>query len=278
MKAYNLLAVLAAGAILFFTSCTKANYNDTVVKGDAPPVGGGFTNSSQIEHANLVGYWAFNNSLIDSVSKMVAVSTNTSFSTGQKGQALQGANNGFVITTPSNAIKTMTSYTISFWVNSPLNVGATGLVSLGDTLNFWGNINIFFENGGNDNLARFKTIYKSNGVDRDNNIQEVSGGFNTWVEYCITYDGAGNFKSFVNGTLARTNTVAGMGPIQFTNIGPLVFGTLHFMTLPNSSTSATTAQTWAGYLSGKLDEIRIYNTSLTEIEVYALFQLEKQGR
>lgn len=278
MKAYNLLTILAIGSIAIFSSCKKADYDDVVTKGDSPPVPGGFVNSSQIEHASLVGYWAFNGSLIDSVSGLTAVSTHTSFSDGQKGQAMQGANNGFVIATPGAAIKSMTSYTVSFWVNSPLNVGATGMVSLGDTANFWGNINIFFENGGNDNLARFKTIYKSNGVDRDNNIQEVNGGFNNWVQYCITYDGAGTFKSFVNGSLARTNTVAGMGPIKFTNVGPIIFGTLHFMTLPNSSTSATTAQTWAGYLSGKLDEVRIYNKGLTDTEVFALFQLEKQGR
>ena len=278
MKAYNLSVIFIVGMILFFSSCTKSNYNDAVTKGDPPPVPGGFTNSNQIEPASLVGYWAFNGSLIDSVSKTMAVSTNTSFGDGQKGMAMQGAANGFVIATPGDAIKNMTAYTISFWVNTPLNVGATGIVSIGDTLNFWGNINIFFENGGNDNLARFKTIYKSNGIDRDNNIQEVNGGFNSWVQYCISYDGTSTFKSFVNGSLARTNTVDGMGPIKFTNVGPIIFGTLHFMTLPNSSTSATTAQPWAGYLAGKLDEVRIYNKGLTDPEIFALFQLEKQKR
>lgn len=278
MKKHNLLLNLLFALSISFSACTKADYNDNVTKGDPIPVPGGFTNSSQVAASSLVGYWAFNGSLIDSVSGVSGVSTITSFGEGQKGQAMQGANNGFVITTPSDAIKSMTSYTFSFWVNSPLNVGATGLVSLGDTQNFWANINIFFENGGNDNLARFKTIYKSDGVDRDNNIQDVDGGFNKWVQYCITYDGAGTFKSFVNGSLARTNTVAGMGPSHFTNVGPLIFGTLHFMTLPNSSTSATTAQGWAGYLTGRLDEVRIYNKGLTETEVSALFKLEKQKR
>ncbi len=263
--------------VLSFAACTKVKRDDNFPKGDPPPVPGGYTNSSQIASANLVGYWAFNGSLIDSVSGTVAVGTNVSFGDGQKGQALQGALNGYALAASSSAVRSMTAYTVSLWVNSPLNDGATGLFSLVDNQNFWANINIFFENGGNSNLARFKTIYNDNGTTRDNNIQEVTGGFSKWVQYTISYDGAGNFKSFVNGTLVRTNTVAGMGPIRFTNTGPIVFGTLQFMTNP-SSTAGATAQGWAGYLTGKLDEVRIYNKALTDTEVFALFQLEKQRR
>jgi hypothetical protein len=270
-----LLPLLAI--VLLGTSCTKADYSDDFPKGDAPPVAGGYTNSRQIAPTNLVGYWSFNGSLADSVSGTNGTASGTSFSTGLKGQALQGGTNAYALATPSNAIRSMTAYTISVWVNTSQNTGATGIVSLGDTRNFWGNINVFFENGGTATKAVFKTIFQDNANVYDNGIQEVEGGFNTWVQYTITYDGAGSFKSYVNGSLAATKTVAGGGAIRFTNVGPIVFGTLHFMTNP-SSTSGSTSQTWAGYLPGKIDEVRFYNKALSETEVTALSVLEKQGR
>ncbi len=276
-KFKNILpAALLMVAGVVSTGCTKADYGDDFMKGDAPPVAGGYTNSREVASANLVGYWGFNGSLVDSISGTVGTGSGNKYSAGLKGLAFQGSDNAYATATPSNAIKTMTSYTVSLWVNTAQNAAATGLVSLGDAQNFWGNINIFFENGGTATLARFKTIFEDNGTVYDNGIQDVQNGFGKWTQYIITYDGAGSFKSYVNGTLAATKTITG-GAIRFTNVGPIVFGTLHFMTNP-SSTTGSTAQGWAGYLSGKLDEVRIYNKALTATEITALAILEKQGR
>jgi len=272
--------IIIGSALLF--SCVKKDNGDDFPAGDVPPTAGGFTASSQIAPANLVAYWNFNaDNLLDSISKTTGTNAGMTFTTGIKGKALTGnpdaTKKAYATAVASTAVKTMTQYTVSFWVNTPQNTGATGIFSLGDTQGFWANINVFFENGGTTTLARFKTIYNDNGVTRDNNIQDVQNGFNNWVQYVITYDGAGNFKSYVNGSLARTTTVAGMGAIRFTNVGPIVFGALHFMTVP-SSTAGSSGEGWAGYLPGKMDEVRIYNKALTSIEVSALSILERQGR
>lgn len=284
MKFKNLnigFAGIIIGSTLLF-SCTKNDNNDDFPPGDVPPTAGGFTSSSQIAPTNLVAYWNFNaDNLLDSVSNTTGTNAGMTFTEGLKGKALTGnpdaTKKAYATAVASAAVKAMTQYTVSFWVNTPQNTGATGIFSLGDTQGFWGNINVFFENGGTTTLARFKALYNDNGASFDNNIQDVQNGFNNWVQYVITYDGAGNFKSYVNGSLARTATQANMGPIRFINVGPIVFGTLHFMTVP-SSTSATGAQDWAGYLPGKMDEVRIYNKALTAIEVSALSILERQGR
>lgn len=268
---------LFLASLVNLLGCTKAKYDDDYTKGDPPPISGGYVNSREVAATNLVGYWAFNGSLIDSVSGTAGTNAGTSFSTGFKGQALQGTDNAYALAAPSNAVKSMTMYTVSFWVNTSQNTGATGIVSLGDTQDFWGNINIFFENGGTSTKARFKTIFEDSGQVYDNGIQDVENGFNNWVQYLVTYDGAGSFKSYVNGALGATKTLTGGGPIRFINVGPIVFGTLHFMTNP-SSTSGSTSQGWAGYLPGKLDEVRMYNKALTELEISALYKLEKQGR
>jgi hypothetical protein len=269
------------GAVLL-SACTKSNEDDTFPAGDVPPTAGGYTASSQISPANLIAFWSFNaDNVQDSVSKTAGTNAGMTFSTGLKGNALTGntdaTKKAYATAIASDQVKSMTQYTVSCWVNTPQNVGATGIVSLGDTKNFWGNINIFFENGGTTSLSRIKTVYGDNGVTRDNGIQDIANGFNTWVQYLITYDGAGSFKSYVNGTLVRTNTVSDMGPIRFTNVGPIVFGALHFKTVP-SSTSGSPGEDWAGYIPGKTDEVRIYNKALTSIEVSALSTLERQGR
>jgi hypothetical protein len=284
MKIENLkigFAGLIIGSTLLF-ACTKAKNDDVFPAGDVPPTAGGFTSSKQIAPANLVAYWGFNDgSVKDSVSGVTGTNSGMTFTAGLKGSALTGNPDGTkraYATSPSSpAVKSMTQYTVSLWVNTAQNTGATGIFGLGDTQGFWGNINIFFENGGTTTLARFKTIYEDNGATFDNNIQEVANGFNNWVHYVVTYDGAGTFKSYVNGSLARTNTVDKMGPIRFLNVGPIVFGALHFMTVP-SSTSAAGAQDWAGYIPGKIDEVRVYNKALSVVEISALSILERQGR
>lgn len=274
-------AVIILGGTMLF-SCTKVDKDDTFPAGDVPPTAGGYTEASQIAPTNLIAYWNFNgDSVQDSVTGTAGTNAGMTFTQGLKGKALTGnpdaTKKAYATAPPSDAIKSMTQYTVSFWVNTAQNTGATGIISLGDTQNFWGNINVFFENGGTTTLARFKTIYGDNGVTRDNAVQDVENGFNNWVQYVITYDGAGNFKSYVNGTLARTNTVADMGAVRFTNVGPIVFGALHFMTVP-SSTTGSPGEGWAGYIPGKIDEVRIYNKALSSIEVSALAILERQGR
>lgn len=274
-------AGIIIGSVILI-SCTKKNNDDVFPPGDVPPTAGGFTSSKQIAPANLVAYWGFNDgSVKDSVSGVTGTNSGMTFTAGLKGSALTGNPDGtkraYATSPASPAVKSMTQYTVSLWVNTAQNTGATGIFGLGDTQGFWGNINIFFENGGTTTLARFKTIYEDNGATFDNNIQEVANGFNNWVHYVVTYDGAGTFKSYVNGSLARTNTVDKMGPIRFLNVGPIVFGALHFMTVP-SSTSAASAQDWAGYIPGKIDEVRVYNKALSVVEISALSILERQGR
>ena len=275
-KLYQLLLFVFVSSL--FTLCTKPNTNDDVIKGDPPPVPGGFVNSSEVGAANLVGYWDFNGNLKDNVSGANAVGTNISYATGIKGQAMQGAINGYALATPSAAIKNMGTYTVSWWTKSASNKdGVVGMVNFSDAQNFWGNLNTFFENNGTEQLMRFKTIFASNGSSFDFGVQEVNGRWDAWNHFVVTYDGIDKFVIYINGAPVATGTRTGLGPIKFTNFNQIVFGTVHFMTTP-SQTSSSGAQSWASFLTGQLDEVRIYNKALNATEVSALTVLEKQGR
>jgi len=285
MKILNINRLTAlAVTVAAFTACTKADRSDDFPAGDIPATAGGFTSSSQIATSNLVAYWGFEGDLKETVSGTTGTNKGMTFSAGLKGQALQGAaptNKAYATAVPSDAVKNLKAYTVSLWVNTPQNVGATGLVSIGHTTEFWANVNIFLDNGATG-TAVFKTLFRNNNnmpanYQADNGTQTSTSAFNNWTNYVFTYDTSGVVRSYLNGSLITTKTGTPK-PVnaQFSNIGPIVFGALHFMTVP-SSTAGAGDQPWAGYLSGKLDEVRIYNKALTEVEVSALSILERRG-
>jgi hypothetical protein len=267
--------LVLAGSILL-SSCYKkfdpASY--------APKLSiGGYTSSAEIAPGNLVGYWSFNGSLVDSVTGQAGTNTGTTFTAGVKGQALQGADQSYVVFDPSSALQNLQSFTITCWVNSPQNTnGIVGLFDLANTTSFWGNLDIFFENGSTDTKAILKIHVNNNGTDAWLGNYEIANIWNVWTNIAITYDAASStFKVFVNGSKIATQTQAGYGPLVFQNATKAVFGTVQFQTSP-SLTSATDAQPWASYLTGSMDEFRIYNTALGESDVSALVKLEGRGK
>jgi len=273
----NQWLVIAVGSLLF-SSC----YKKFDPKSYAPPLSiGGFTSSKEISPANLVGYWSFDGSYIDSVSGNAGTGTNTSFTAGFKGQAMQGGNNAYVLFTPGAAITGMTSFTITCWVNTPVNTaGIAGLVNLSNTSNFWGNIDMFFENGSTLDAAKFRGHITNNGSSPEHWISKdgIPNVFTKWTNIAISLDGAANrFKLYVNGSVIVNEVDAGFGTLHFTNSGKLVFGTVQFQTTP-SLTSSHGSEPWASFMTGQMDEVRIYNKALSDAEVNALVLLEGRGK
>ena len=269
-----LLAIMAGG--LLFTSCYKKFDTDSY----APPLEiAGYTSSKEISPSNLVGYWAFDGSLIDSVSGTSGTNTGTSFAVGYKGQSLQGALNSYVLATPGPSITGLHSFTITYWVKSPApSNGIIGLVNLAKTDGFWGNIDMFFENGSTSTNGKFRAHIQNGTKDTWVSKDGIVNLFDAWAAIGVSYDEASStFKLYVNGSPIYTNTVAGFGPINFTNTGKLVFGCVQFQTNP-SQTTGSGSQSWASYLTGNLDEVRIYNKALTDTEVSALVLLQGRGK
>lgn len=272
---------LIASVLLLFASCQKTFNPDSY----APVQSfGGFGSSNQIQPSNLVGHWSFENSLIDSVSTTVATGVNTTFSTGIKGAGLQGADKAYVISTPSNAIIGLQSMTVSLWVNVPQNTKATyGLVCLSNTGDFWGNFDIFFENGSTPTNGVFKyhiENWQTATTDKDTWSDNLSIGdvWNKWIHLAVTYNAASStFVVYQNGSAINTKVNVGNGALKFQNASALIFGTMQFNVTPKIGT-ADGPQSWADYVPGKMDEIRIYKVALSAEEIKALYQLEKLGK
>ncbi len=274
MKTYKIISILLS-AVVVFSGCTKADYGDNVVKGDPPPVPGGFTNSDQVAAANLVAYWGFDGSNNEIKSNTAPIKVNNaSFTTGIKGQALQ-LNSGFLLYPTIAALSSanaLSSCTVSMWVNFSNNGSqASEFFALAkDTSkqNDWlGILNIAAETGHSAS---------------DQNI-----AFHSWIgtypsgtrQYMMRYDASSeNLDLYVNNTRVSNNNFrhrGGFGPIVMPTPTQVLIGAF-----PTAITgfSLSGNQSWQALLTGSIDEIRVFNKALSDLEISALYKLERQGR
>ena len=273
---YQLLFALIAFNCFIISSC----YKKFDPKSYAPPLNiGGFTSAREIAPTSLVGYWSFNGSLVDSTSNVAGTNGGTTFINGIKGQAIQTTGNSYVVFNTGSAIQNLHSFTVSSWVNAPQNTtGIAGVLDIANSNSFWGNLTIFFENGGSANSGNLKIRTNNNGADAWLGNYAITDPWNKWINIAVTYDAAtSTFKVFVNGSKIATQTQAGYGPLMFQNASKMVFGTVQFQTTPSLTTTHGT-EPWASYLNGQMDEVRIYNIALSESEVGSLVKLEGRGK
>ena len=297
LHALSFVSVIALAG----NGCTKADYGDDFTKGDAPPVPGGYTNSSQVATANLLAYWNFDGDRKEVKSaKAPSVDLNTSFITGIKGQALN-FNAGYVLYPTIDALSAanaISSVTVTMWVKfanngsqaseffaltrtpatqtdwlTVLNVAAeTGRPTSTSNLTFHSWIGTYpagSRNGG-DNINDYGNV----GTD----YQTVAGA-NKWVQYIMRYDGAAQtIDLFANNVRVSNNNFR-----LRTGLGPIVTPTPTQVLLGGFPTIATGFplsgnQSWQALLTGSMDELRVYNKALSDLEISALYQLERQGR
>ncbi len=247
----------------------------------------GFTAVDDIEPSSLVAYWPFDGTLNETVSGSAAENAGGSFVNGFKGQALSlnVANKAYATFNPSSSITGLGSFTISFWVN-PTFIdangdngidGILGFVNLSNPTGFWGNIDWFVENGSNPDAAKIVAHITNSTGETWMDVSGFKGLFNAWTNHTLTYDAAtSKFTYYINGSIAKTANAGWTGPITFANSGPLVFGAVHFQTTPTLANHGS--EPWASYLTGSMDEVRIYNKALSTENVNALVVLQGKGK
>jgi hypothetical protein len=278
------ILMIATATFAALPSCQKKFDPKTYAPVKPLPTFDGYSSSNQIESANLIDYWNFSGTLTDSISKLPGAATGSTFGTGISGQGLKNALNQYAVCQSSPALATLQTFTVSVWVNTPPpTTGILDFFTLSNTTQFWGNIEMFFDNGSTNTDAHFRVHLSQKGTD-NTFAAEVPGCFGAWVNLIFSYDISGSCILYVNGTAiplptGATIATAGSltGPLAFTNVGNVVFGCPQFMTNP-SQTSGASAQSWASYLVGSIDQVRVYNKVLTPSEASALYNLEKTGR
>lgn len=186
---------------------------------------------------------------------------------------------------PGDTLAEQNEFALSFWVH-PTFVdadidggidGILGLVNLSNVKNFWGNIDMFIENNSNPTVgAELKVHVVSDGTSEswitDGGFKGIMTFFNQWSHHVLSYDNtAHQFKYYINGTLIKTAPAAwASNDLNFVDSGNIVLGAVHFMTDP-SQTTGSGSQSWASYLTGQLDEVRIFNRALSQSDVTTIY-------
>jgi hypothetical protein len=219
---------------------------------------------------------------------------NTSFVTGRKGQAYKGSTNGFIAYSNPGPIATLTSFTVSFWINTAKHDGgAQGVFTLAkQDGSFWGNFFMMIEgNNSSENKMFMKLHFEKNTAPFVEHWVEPNGNFrpddmyNAWRHIAWTYDAttskvgwyiSGQKMTLPAGAEDRKADAAGtpLGPLNFKNATRFVIG--GFQNQLGAPFNAP--EPWMLPYTGALDEFRVYNKALSAQEISAITVLERQGR
>ncbi|NRF41594.1 LamG domain-containing protein [Pedobacter foliorum] len=296
---------LALAISFSLVQCTKAEKDDDFTPGDPPPVEGGFVNSSEIEPASLVAYFPFEDNVDDKQATVTggAIKGSGTFTEGRKGKAYQGANGAFISYANPGAVGALTSFTVSFWINTQKHDGgAQGVFALSkEDGSFWGNFFVIIEgNNSSSDKMLTKLHFEKNVTPPINNVEQwldlpealrPDNMYGAWRQITYTYDETtskvayyangqritideNNAGAIVNRTDRKANDTTPLGALAFKNPAKFVIGGYqNQLGAPYGG-----AEPWMLTYTGKLDEMRIYKKALTPQQVSALFKLESQGR
>ncbi|NOY41473.1 MAG: LamG domain-containing protein [Planctomycetes bacterium] len=216
-------------------------------------------------NAALIGYWDFNEAIdmadaVDSVAGNDAVLNNAATRTAGPagfGRALSldgsAGTNAVVGVVPSLAL-TGSNYTVAFWAMPTGALPTSGpqrMITMDDGLNSSGGYSFGFFSG------NFRLGVGHNNGSNNNAIITGATFSNDWIHFAITYDAASvgsERKVYKNGNLVGTTAIAG-GNILNDGDDSLVFGDI-----PPFNQN----------FEGALDDIRMYDNTLTQPEVAAL--------
>jgi hypothetical protein len=240
------------------------------------PVVGDYPKDANAPGGPLKFYVAFDgsssNPLMNAVDSSRAnfPSSNTGTSAaGITGKCYKGSTTGFVQYGKPNDFAGSNSFTIALWIKGapPTAGGGTDFAFSLDRKDYsWTNTKLFleFEDWSTASVGNCKLYIMDNWVEyiNGNGMPNVLNG--AWHQLAFTYDGSSStVKAYIDAVLFRTNTIAGLGPVNFGAADDLVIGG------PNQYTHDK--NTWMGFWEGNIDQFRLYSTVLSATEIQALY-------
>lgn len=280
-----LLGTILVGAILV-SSCKKDDDDDN---------GNEITDPSTIAASNLVAYFPFNGDGVDEIDGLTpSESENATFAEGRRGQAYQGADNGYLLydLPAGHSLRDLQAFSIAMWFyGTPAVDGVPpvpGILQISGTSDpVWGNLCITQDRmpEAADSLNIKIVFHKEGAVWANQFVGFSNAAFieNMWIHVVFAYDNAtSKYMVYVNGEPLDLDAgitdrwAAGEEVTPRPPFGDLVFNNATQLSIGGwmQKILGLAADEWMGYFTGKMDELRIYDKGLTETEVADLFEAE----
>lgn len=235
----------------------------------------------QVSSANLMGYWEFNGNAMDSSGNgnngvLQTGWVGTSAATAVDGGTLPVLvadrfgrpnmayyfNNGATVKVPYNSTLNPQTFTILLW----LKRDGTNANNYMFSLDRWNGYKFQLQSG---NLP-FLTVNTSTGDhDQDDGGTAIDSA-GVWRHVAVSFT-PGTEKFYIQGKLVATETVTGI-PLTVSSTINLAIGNELPKENYNLTNSADPNYFYGGdYFMGALDEVRFYNTVLTDAEILSIY-------
>lgn len=294
MKFSNLYKTICAVGIvsaITLSSCEKdGNPNNLPDVDPAKYAGtiGGYSSSDEIFKENLVAYFSFDENYSEKLSNTAPTETaGNSLVTGFKGKALNLESGYLYFANQFAAFRTdaFKSFTISQWIQISNNGSKrTMLMQWARPGIFDGSLDIRLNTNGypasNIDILkvgpRFTTIGGGSQDNLNANLSPKIGPTN-WVHLVLSYNGAtGRFNVLTNGINIGSYSDRGVGNNLFKSYEPgeFIIGG-NYNVIPGKTIGTNTEY---AAMTGKIDEVKIYNAFIPDAIVKAMYQLALAGK
>lgn len=263
----------------------------------------GYDNSDQVASTNLKAHWTFDDTYKEAISSTDASNKYGSydFATGQIGKALELKGGVIVYPTIANigSANSLPDFSVSMWIKMSNNKGgaAEGFTSMFGIIptsvtDIWGNVmacaetsrhpatsdTLELKNYLNTTLPDGSQSGQDNVAQLNNGNGQWFKGANKWSHYVMTWNssthmfliygdkvscGAWNERGTTPALVMRTPCQAVFGSLAAKDIG---------------FTAAPDRQSWNPMAHALIDDVRVYNTVLTQAQITALYNLGVAGR
>lgn len=300
----NIIPAVLAVFVITVSSCQKDGNPNNLPDVSPSAYEGkvdGYTSSEEVYPTNLVAYWSFDGTKNEIKSNTAPTSSanDALVAGGVKGQALS-LNGGYLYyATQFNAFKTeaLKSFTVSEWVQIANNGSKRTMIFqlarpgiFNGSLNFSINTQSFPASNTTD--LKIQPTFTTVGGGTQDNINTKRDnpgdpnyvpylvpafGANVWTHLLLTYDSTtGVFNIWGDGMKMGAFSNRGVGNSLFKSYEPgeVIIGG-NYNTIPGKTVSANTD---FAAMTGKVDEIRVYNTVLPDAHIKALYNLGKAGK
>lgn len=294
---------IITASVLTFAACSDDE--------SLPPIDG-FNNSNEVAASNLKAHWTFddtNNERLSSTAPNGTFGT-VGFETGQIGKALKLTKGALAFPNIAsiNTADALANFTVSMWVKIDNNQGTPndgytmlfgifpdGLTSgtVGDFM--WGNLDMSVETSWFKPSATPDTLVLKGRFVIKNSDGSINGQDNRpdprgkppvgvfkqsgqWVHFVSSWNATTHqFQLFGNGvSIGAYNDRGTTGALRMNVPCRPVFGNgaTKEVGFPNNPDQ----QTWSPMATASIDDVRVFNTALSQAEITALYNLGKAGR